>query len=338
MLNFGLGVTQAIEEFFLLVLHQLSALLQLVEYVRQVFIQWLAQRVKAEAEACLISLAALDAAADIAFHVVDQLNNLLLTTLNTLYALTLGTAMLRTIDRGEGTLLASLAFSLTVLGLSALVGVVLAAVLTAAMRGLQATSEDCAIVILAGVAACVSAATPLGGSAPLAALLAGLALKQVHPRPWVWPRQLGTAATVLSIVMFVLVSAMAVRGQWSWSITGTVLALIAVRAGAKVSSLLATGFGTGMALRQTLWVSATLVPMSAVALLLTSQFVKASHSVGTQVAAIALPVILVTELLGAVMVSVALVRAGEAAAPWRRRKADATDATTGAAADGEARP
>ena len=40
----------------------------------------------------------------------------------------------------------------------------------------------------------------------------------------------------------------------------------------------------------------------------------------------------------AVMVSVALVRAGEAAAPWRRRKADATDATTGAAADGEARP
>ena len=47
---------------------------------------------------------------------------------------------------------------------------------------------------------------------------------------------------------------------------------------------------------------------------------------------------LVTELLGAVMVSVALVRAGEAAAPWRRRKADATDATTGAAADGEARP
>ena len=261
-----------------------------------------------------------------------------LTTLNTLYALTLGTAMLRSIDRGEGTMLASLAFSLTVLGVSALVGVVLAAVLTAAMRGLQATSEDCAIVILAGVAACVSAATPLGGSAPLAALLAGLALKQVHPRPWVWPRQLGTAATVLSIVMFVLVSAMAVRGQWSWSITGTVLALIAVRAGAKVSSLLATGFGTGMALRQTLWVSATLVPMSAVALLLTSQFVKASHSVGTQVAAIALPVILVTELLGAVMVSVALVRAGEAAAPWRRRKADATDATTGAAADGEARP
>ncbi len=259
-----------------------------------------------------------------------------LTTLNTLYELTLGTAMLRTIDRGEGSMAASLTFSFTVLGVSALVGVVLAAVLTGALRVLRATSEDTAIVILAGVAACVSAATPLGGSAPLAALLAGLALKQVHPRPWVWPRQLGTAASVLSIVMFVLVSAMAVRGHWSWGITGAALALIAVRAGAKVSSLLATGFGTGMALRQTLWVGATLVPMSAVALRLTSQFVKASHSVGTQVAAIALPVILITELLGAALVSVALVRAGEAPAPWRQRPPDAPDGVD--AADTEARP
>lgn len=243
-----------------------------------------------------------------------------LTTLNTLYALTLGTAMLRTIDRGEGTLAASLTFSLTVLGISALVGAVLAAVLTGALRLVRPTSQDTAIVILALVAAAVAAATPLGGSAPLAALLAGLALKQVHPRPWVWPRQLGTAASMLSIVMFVLVSAMAVRGDWGAASFGAALALIAVRAGAKVASLLLTGFGTGMAPRQTLWVGAAMVPMSAVALLLTSQFVSASHGVGQQVAAIALPVILITELVGAVMVSVALVRSGEAAPPERRRE------------------
>ena len=248
-----------------------------------------------------------------------------LATLNTLYALTLGTAMLRTIDRGAGTLLASLAFSLTVLGLSALVGAVLAAVLTVALRALRPTSADTAIVILTCVAAAVAVAAPLGGSAPLAALLAGLALKQVHPRPWVWPRQLGTAATMLSIVMFVLVSAMAVRGDWGLASFGAALALIAVRAGAKVASLLLTGWRSGLALRQTLWVGAALVPMSSVALLLTSQFVVASHSVGSQVAAIALPVILITELLGAVTVSVALLRSGEAAPPWRRREAPATD-------------
>ena len=243
-----------------------------------------------------------------------------LATLNTLYALTLGTAMLRTIDRGEGTLAASLAFSLTVLGVSALVGAALAAVLSLALRLLRPTSQDTAIVILALVAAAVAGTTPLGGSAPLAALLGGLALRQVHPRPWVWPRQLGTAASMLSIVMFVLVSAMAVRGDWGAASFGAALALIAVRAGAKVASLLLTGFGTGMAPRQTLWVGAALVPMSAVALLLTSRFVSASHGVGQQVAAIALPVILITELVGAVMVSVALVRSGEAAQPERRRE------------------
>ena len=252
-----------------------------------------------------------------------------LATLNTLYALTLGTAMLRTIDRGEGTLLASLTYSLTVLGISALVGAVLAAVLTGALRLLRPTSQDTAIVILALVAAAVAGTTPLGGSAPLAVLLGGLALKQVHPRPWVWPRQLGTAASMLSIVMFVLVSAMAVRGDWGAASFGAALALIAVRAGAKVASLLLTGFGTGMAPRQTLWVGAAMVPMSAVALLLTSQFVSASHGVGQQVAAIALPVILITEIVGAVMVGVALVRSGEAAPPERRREPPAESGEEG---------
>jgi len=240
-----------------------------------------------------------------------------LATLNTLYALTLGTAMLRTIDRGSGTLLASVGSSLAVLGLSALAGALLAALLLGAFRLLRPTSQDTAIVVLAVIAAGVAGAAPLGASAPLAALLGGLLLRQLHPRPWVWPRKLGTAASMLSIVMFVLVSAMAVGGDWNLASLGAALALIVVRAGAKVASLVITAPGTGMALRQTLWVGAAMVPMSAVALLLTSQFVSASHSVGAQVAAIALPVILITELLGAVMVSVTLVRAGEAQAPWR---------------------
>jgi hypothetical protein len=76
-------------------------------------------------------------------------------------------------------------------------------------------------------------------------------------------------------------------------------------------------------------VGAALVPMSAVALLLTSRFVSASHGVGQQVAAIALPVILITELVGAVMVSVALVRSGEAAQPERRREPPAGDGEEG---------
>ena len=62
---------------------------------------------------------------------------------------------------------------------------------------------------------------------------------------------------------------------------------------------------------------AAIVLVAAVALLLTSQFVAASHSVGAQVAAIALPVILVTELLGAVLATLAFRRSGEAVPPAR---------------------
>lgn len=73
---------------------------------------------------------------------------LALATLNTLYALTIGTAMLRTIDRGEGTLLASMLSSAAVLGVSLLCGAVLAAVLAAAFRVLNSGSQDTGIVVL----------------------------------------------------------------------------------------------------------------------------------------------------------------------------------------------
>lgn len=241
-----------------------------------------------------------------------------LATLNTLYALTLGTAMLRTIDRGEGTLAASVSFSLLVLGLSAAIGAVLVLILLGALRVLRPNSRDTAIVILTLIGAGVAAAGPLGASAPLAALLGGLLLRELRPRPWMWPRQLGTAASMLGMLLFVLVSLMAVQADWEIEVLWIALALIAVRAGAKIASLVLTQYRTGMALRQTLWVGMALAPMSAVALLLTSQFVAASPAVGPPVAAIALPVILITELVGAMLASLALRRAGEATWPPQR--------------------
>ena len=252
-----------------------------------------------------------------------------LATLNTLYALTAGTAMLRSIDRGDTTMLASLASSAAVLGVSLLVGALLAALLVGAFKLLHPTSQDTAIVILALIGACTAVTTPLGGSAPLATLLAGIVLKQLQPRPWVWPRQLGTAAAMLNVLMFVLVSLMAAQADWHGAITWAALALVAARMAAKLLSLLLTGPASGLSLRQSLWVGVALVPMSSVALLLTSQFVVASHSVGARVAAIALPVILITELLGAVLVGLALVRAREAVKPWRHSDPAAADSQPG---------
>lgn len=240
-----------------------------------------------------------------------------LTTLNTLYALTIGTAMLRSIDRAESSLLASMAATAAVLGVSLLIGAMLAGLLTAMLRFMSPTSEDTTIVMLALISACAALAPPFGGSAPLVALLGGLLLKQVHPRPWVWPRQLGTAASMLTILMFVLVSSMAAQADWTLSVAGTAIVLILVRGLTKMLSLLLTSTGSGLSLKKSLWVSGAMLPMSSVALLLTSQFVAASQTIGSQVANVALPVILATELLGAVLVTAVLYRADEAGKPWR---------------------
>ena len=225
----------------------------------------------------------------------------------------------RGIGRGDESALGSLAASAAVLGISLLVGGLLAALLAGAFRLLHPTSQDTALVILALIGACAAVTTPLGGSAPLATLLAGIVLKQLHPRPWVWPRQLGTAASMLTVVMFVLVSSMAAQGDWGGAITWAALALVGARLAAKMASLLLTGPASSLSLRQSLWVGVAMFPMSAVALLLISQFVVASPAVGAQAATVALPVILLTELLGAVLVGGALVHAREAEPPSQRR-------------------
>ena len=67
------------------------------------------------------------------------------------------------------------------------------------------------MLFLALVAAGTAVAAHMGGSAPLAALLGGMLLKQLNPRPWAWPRQLGNASSLLTMLMFVLVSTVAAR-------------------------------------------------------------------------------------------------------------------------------
>ena len=73
--------------------------------------------------------------------------------------------------------------------------------------------------------------------------------------------------------------------------------------------------GTGASWRQGLWVGCAMSPMSSVPLLLVSTFVVASPVLGKQIASIALPVILLMEVLGAVVATVAITRAGESSRP-----------------------
>ena len=241
---------------------------------------------------------------------------MVLTTLSTLYALTLCSARAGMMPRGEAGLSNTLFPVLVVLGLSVVVGAVLALVLRMALRVMNPTSENTAILLLSLIAAASAVAANFGGSAPLAALLGGMLLKQMNPRPWSWPRQMGTASSMLTMLMFVLVSVVAAQADWTRPVASLVLALVGARMLAKVVGVALGNAGSGASTRQALWVGCTMSPMSSVALLLVSQYVAASPSIGGQIAIVALPAILLMEVLGAVLATVALYRAGECSKPW----------------------
>lgn len=241
---------------------------------------------------------------------------IVLATLSTLYALTLGSAHAELINRSSVTLVDRLSPVLVVLGVSILVAAVLALVLRSALRIMSPTSENTSMLLLALVAAATTVAAHMGGSAPLAALLAGMLIKQMHPRPWAWPRQLGSASSMLTMLMFVLVSTVAAQADWNVPVVGVVLALILVRLLAKAVGVGLGNVGSGASWRQALWVGMAMTPMSAIALLIASQFAMASPSTGHLIAGVALPAILLMEVLGAILATVAIYRTGESSKPW----------------------
>jgi Kef-type K+ transport system membrane component KefB len=241
---------------------------------------------------------------------------MVLSTLSTLYALTLCSARAGMMPRGEAGLSSTLYPVLVVLGLSVVVGAVLALTLRTALRVMSPTSENTAILLLALIAAGAALAANFGGSAPLAALLGGMLLKQLNPRPWSWPRQMGTASSMLTMLMFVLVSVVAAQADWSRPVAGLVLAMVIARMLAKIVGVALGNAGSGASWKQALWVGCAMSPMSSVALLLVSQFVAASGPLGRQIASVALPAILLMEVMGAVLATVAIYRAGESSKPW----------------------
>lgn len=254
---------------------------------------------------------------------------MVLSTMSTLYALTLCSASAGMMRRGD-VLLPGLRLNdsfypvLVVLGLSVVVGGVLALTLRSALRVMSPTSENTAILLLALIAAGAALAAHFGGSAPLAALLGGMLLKQLNPRPWSWPRQMGTASSMLTMLMFVLVSVVAAQAPWAGPVAGLVLALIVARMLAKIAGIALGNAGSGTSWRQALWVGCAMSPISSVALLLASQFVSAAPTIGKLIAGVALPAILLMEVLGAMLATLAIYRAGESSKPWALRALRAT--------------
>ena len=240
---------------------------------------------------------------------------MVLSTLSTLYALTLVSARTGVMHRPQTNLGETLFPVAVVLGVSFVVGAFLALVLRTALRLMSPTSENTSMLLIALITAATALAAHLGGSAPLAALLGGMLLKQLNPRPWAWPRQLGTAASMLTMLMFVLVSVVAAKAQWNPAVAGLVAALVLARGLAKIMGVSVANWGSGTNWRQAFWTGCAMSPMSSIALLLVSQFVASSLTLGPSIASIALPAILLMEVLGAIIATFAIYRAGESSEP-----------------------
>ena len=93
---------------------------------------------------------------------------IVLATLSTLYALTLGSARAELINRPSITFMDTVYPVMVVLGVSVVVAALLALVLRMALRVMSPTSENTSMLFLALVAAGTAVAAHMGGSAPLA--------------------------------------------------------------------------------------------------------------------------------------------------------------------------
>lgn len=177
-------------------------------------------------------------------------------------------------------------------------------------RALDLREEPGAAVLFGLLLLTFAALHLLGLPAVLAPLLAGILLKNVDPRPRLWPRHFGTAGGVLVLLLFVLGGA---NLRWEDFFAGGLagLALVGVRVLAKVVGVSLFARPSGLGLRQCLALGVALSPFSAVALALVLDFRVSHPDLGAALAPVLLSAMAVMELLGPIATQWSLRLAGE---------------------------
>ena len=108
-----------------------------------------------------------------------------------------------------------------------------------------------------------------------------------------------------------LVAVAAAQSSWAPGVAAAVAGLLLARGLGKTLGIALGCAGSGLRWRQSLGVASALGPMSSVALLLVSELAQADPALGARVAALALPSILLMQMLGAALAMTALHRSGE---------------------------
>lgn len=249
--------------------------------------------------------------------------SLLLATLSSMYALLAAMVLTAAITPGVGAdtdaglqlsalgvgrLLGSAALSLLWAGL-------LAVALWPVLRWRSSRSDTTALYMLAALVATCVLADHWGGSAALAFVVCGLLLRNLSPKPLVWPSAFGAANAMLNLLMFVLVASMAAQVSLSVVLLAVVAAATAARMLGKVGGVLLLGLGTGLGWRRQWPVACAQTPASGLALLLVSaivvQWLPINSAVALAFTAIALPMVVLSEVAGVLLASLALWRSGD---------------------------
>ncbi|MEB5965195.1 cation:proton antiporter [Comamonas testosteroni] len=184
------------------------------------------------------------------------------------------------------------------------------------LRWQSSRSDTTALYLLAAMAAVCLLAEQWGGSAALGFMVAGLMLRNLSPMPLIWPQAFQAANAMLNLLMFVLVASMASQVNLSVAMVSVVAAAVLARMLGKFGSILLLGLGTGLGWRRQWPVACGQLALSGLALLMVSgiamQWTAFNASVAQQVAAIALPMIVLCEVLGVLLAATALWRSGDA--------------------------
>jgi Kef-type K+ transport system membrane component KefB len=245
-----------------------------------------------------------------------------LTTLNTMYGVIALIVFKAGLEAGRAPeLLPALRAVAASTGASLVLAALLAGSVALAARRLDLRNESAVLLVLGLVLLAVSGARWLGASTLLVPLLAGLLLRNLTDRPWVWPRHFGTAGGMLVLMLFVIVGA-------SWSPEAlaagglAALALVLARGLGKGLVVLALSPWSKISARQGVALAITLTPLSATALVMLSELTRSLPDLGAAVAPIVMTAVAVLELLGPIAVQLALRLAGELAvkAPARKDK------------------
>lgn len=194
---------------------------------------------------------------------------------------------------------------------STLLGYLASVLLVALARWLGKREDLQFILLIAMVLLTVGVAKSLELSMLIALLALGVMARNRDSGRDLLPVELGPAAQVLFVILFVMTGAAVSLGQLSDTLW-IAAAYAAVRLAAKVAGVVAFAQPSGLRMRKAVLLGLTLAPMSAMAIVLVDSVAHVDAAFGASLSAVVVSAMLLLELAGPLITQLALRTAGEA--------------------------